>query len=45
MAALGLGTDLRSLARTGSRVIAVVSLSLLLLGGISLGLVRLLGIV
>lgn len=43
MAALGLGTDLRSVARAGSRVIAVVSLSLLLLGGISLGLIRLLG--
>jgi uncharacterized integral membrane protein (TIGR00698 family) len=45
MAALGLGTDLRSVARAGSRVIAVVSLSLLFLGGISLGLIRLLGIV
>ena len=44
MAALGLGTDLRAVARAGGRVIAVVSLSLLLLGGISLGLIRLLGI-
>jgi uncharacterized integral membrane protein (TIGR00698 family) len=45
MAALGLGTDLRAVARAGGRVIAVVCLSLLLLGGISLGLIRLLGIV
>jgi uncharacterized integral membrane protein (TIGR00698 family) len=45
MAALGLGTDLRVVARAGGRVIVVVSLSLLLLGGISLGLIRTLGIV
>jgi hypothetical protein len=32
-------------ARAGGRVIAVVSLSLILLGAISLGLIRLLGIV
>ena len=44
MAALGLGTDLRVVARAGTRVIAAVTLSLLLLGGISLGLIRLLGI-
>jgi uncharacterized membrane protein YadS len=42
MAALGLGTDLHALARAGGRVTAVVSLSLLLLGGISLRLIRLL---
>jgi uncharacterized integral membrane protein (TIGR00698 family) len=45
MAALGLSTDLRTVARAGARVIAVVSLSLILLGAISLGLIRLLGIV
>lgn len=45
MAALGLGTDLRVVARAGTRVIAAVTLSLLLLGGISLGLIHLLGIV
>ena len=44
MAALGLGTDLRVVARAGTRVIAAVTLSLVLLGGISLGLIRLLGI-
>jgi uncharacterized integral membrane protein (TIGR00698 family) len=44
MAALGLGTDLRILARAGVRVTAAVSLSLLVLGGISLGLIRLLGV-
>ena len=45
MAALGLGTDLRVVARAGTRVIAAVTLSLLVLGGISLGLIRVLGIV
>jgi hypothetical protein len=44
MAAIGLGTDLLAVARAGGRVTAVVSLSLLLLGGFSLGLIRLLGI-
>lgn len=44
MAALGLGTDLKVVARAGARVIAAVTLSLLLLGRISLGLIRLLGI-
>lgn len=44
MAALGLGTDLRVVARAGTRVIAAVTLSLLTLGGISLGLIRLLAI-
>jgi uncharacterized integral membrane protein (TIGR00698 family) len=44
MAALGLGTDLRVVARAGVRVSATVTLSLLLLGAISFGLIRLLGI-
>jgi uncharacterized integral membrane protein (TIGR00698 family) len=38
MAALGLGTDLRAVARAGPRVTAVVTLSLLVLGGLALGL-------
>ena len=44
MAALGLSTDLRAVAGAGVRVTAAVSLSLLVLGGISLALVRLLGL-
>lgn len=44
MAALGLATDLRAVARAGARVTAAVTLSLLLLGGISLGLIALIGI-
>jgi uncharacterized integral membrane protein (TIGR00698 family) len=44
MAGLGLGTDLRSVARAGGRVTAAVGLSLLVLGWISFGLIRLLGI-
>ena len=44
MAALGLGTDLRVAARAGGRVTCVVTLSLLALGLISLGLIRLLGL-
>jgi uncharacterized integral membrane protein (TIGR00698 family) len=44
MAALGLGTDLKVVARAGIRVIAAVTLSLLLLGAISLGLIKALGI-
>jgi uncharacterized integral membrane protein (TIGR00698 family) len=42
MAALGLGVDFRQLARAGMRVSAAVTLSLLVLGGISLALIRLL---
>ena len=42
MAALGLGTDLRVVARAGARVTAAVTLSMLVLGAISLGLIRLL---
>ena len=44
MAALGLGTDLKVVARAGARVIAAVTLSLVFLGGISFGLIRLIGI-
>ena len=44
MAALGLATDLRSVARAGGRVTAAVVLSLLVLGAASLGLIRVLGI-
>jgi uncharacterized membrane protein YadS len=44
MAALGLSTDLKVVARAGGRVSAAVTLSLLVLGGISLGVIRLLGI-
>ena len=39
MAALGLGVDVRSVARAGGRVTAAVTLSLLVLGIISLGLI------
>jgi uncharacterized integral membrane protein (TIGR00698 family) len=45
MAALGLGTDLRVIATAGLRVTAAVTASLLVLGGISFGLIHLLGIV
>jgi uncharacterized integral membrane protein (TIGR00698 family) len=41
MAALGLGVDVRVLATVGGRVTAAVTLSLLLLLGISLGLIQL----
>jgi uncharacterized integral membrane protein (TIGR00698 family) len=44
MAALGLSTDLRMVGRAGSRVTAAVIASLLVLGAISLGLIRLLGL-
>jgi len=44
MAALGLGVDFRHLARAGLRVSVAVTLSLLVLGGISLALLRLLHI-
>lgn len=44
MAALGLGTEVRGLMRTGGRVTAAVVGSLLLLVAISFGLIRLLGI-
>ena len=44
MAALGLGVDVRTVAKAGPRVTGAVCLSLLALGAISLGLIRLLGI-
>ncbi len=44
MAALGLGVDLRTVAKAGGRVMAAVVLSLLVLGAISLGLIYALGI-
>jgi uncharacterized integral membrane protein (TIGR00698 family) len=44
MAALGLGVDVRVVARAGGRVTAAVTLSLLVLVAVSLGLIRLLGI-
>ena len=44
MAALGLGVDVRVVARAGVRVTAAVTLSLVVLGGISLGLIRVLGV-
>jgi uncharacterized integral membrane protein (TIGR00698 family) len=44
MAALGLGVDLQSVARTGARVVVAALASLLILLGLSLGLVALLGI-
>ena len=40
MAALGLGVDVRMIAGAGPRVTAVVSLSILALGGVALGLVE-----
>jgi uncharacterized integral membrane protein (TIGR00698 family) len=44
MAALGLGVDVRTVARSGGRVTASAVASLLVLGVISLGLIRLLGV-
>ena len=44
MAALGLCTDLRTVARAGGRVTIAVTLSLLVLGTISLTLIHLLGL-
>ena len=44
MAALGLGVDVRVVARAGVRVTTAVTGSLLVLGAISLGLIRLLGL-
>lgn len=45
MAALGLGVDVRVVAKAGGRVTAAVTLSLLALATVSLGLIHLLGIV
>ena len=44
MAALGLGTDMRVVVKAGGRVTAAVVGSLLVLGAISLGLIRVLGL-
>ena len=44
MAALGLSTDLCSVARAGGRVTAAAALSLLVLAAMSVGLIRLLGL-
>ncbi len=44
MAALGLGVDVRVVAKAGVRVTAAVTLSLLVLGVVSLGLIRVLGV-
>jgi uncharacterized integral membrane protein (TIGR00698 family) len=44
MAALGLGVDVKVVARAGLRVSAAVTFSLMVLGGISLGLIRVLHI-
>ena len=44
MAALGLGVDVRVVARAGGRVTAAVTISLIILAIVSLGLIRLLGI-
>jgi uncharacterized membrane protein YadS len=44
MAALGLGVDVRAVGRAGRPVVVTVTLSLVLLVGLSLGLIRLLGI-
>lgn len=44
MVALGLGVDVRVVARAGGRVTAAVTLSLIALTAVSLGLIRLLGI-
>jgi uncharacterized integral membrane protein (TIGR00698 family) len=40
MAALGLGVDVRVIARTGPRVIAVVTLSLVVLGAVAMALIH-----
>jgi len=44
MAALGLGVDVRTVAKAGDRVTGAVVLSLIGLGGISFGLLTLLGV-
>jgi uncharacterized integral membrane protein (TIGR00698 family) len=43
MAALGLGVDVRAVARTGARVTLAVTASLIVLGVMSYGLIRLTG--
>lgn len=44
MAGLGLGVDVRAVARSGPRVIAAVTLSLALIGVVALALIALLGL-
>lgn len=44
MAALGLGVDVRVVAKAGLRVTAAITLSLVVLGAISLGLIRMLAV-
>ena len=44
MAALGLGVDIRAVAKAGPRVIAVVTLSLVALGGLAMTLIGILRI-
>jgi uncharacterized integral membrane protein (TIGR00698 family) len=44
MAALGLGVDVRTVAKAGGRVTGAVVLSLIVLGGISFALIRALGV-
>ena len=44
MAALGLGVDVRVVARAGLRVTSAVTLSLVVLGAISFGLIHLIGV-
>ena len=44
MAALGLGVDIRVIAKAGPRVTAVITLSLVSLGAIALMLIRALGL-
>jgi len=44
MAALGLGVDIRAVAKAGPRVVTAVTASLIVLGGISFALIRLAGI-
>jgi uncharacterized integral membrane protein (TIGR00698 family) len=43
MAALGLGVDVRAIARTGARVTLAVTVSLIILGVMSYGLIRAMG--
>ena len=44
MAALGLGVDIRIVAKAGLRVTTAVTLSLIVLGLISFGLIHLIGV-
>jgi uncharacterized membrane protein YadS len=44
MAALGLGVDVRVVAKSGMRVTLAVTVSLIILGLISYGLIRLVGV-